>query len=310
MGKEGELLVTIDEKVYDLTHFKEVHPGGRYILEQYHEKDATEVFWSFHGKEGHERLSQLKGVPVSKSTSNKKIDSFRLLRRQLLEEGYFEPNVWWQTYKSVSCVGFLVLGTIATYFGYWLMGAILCGIGYQQLGWLGHDACHHGLTKNRKLNNALGYFFGNVLNGFSVNWWKDRHNSHHAITNVLDADPDVDNLPLFVWSAYDLTRIVPDSFASIIVPYQHWYFIPFTTTLKLIWGLQSIVFLRDLSVQNKSYQRSLRAERLTLILHYVLVFLVLRMTPSITAAIMFFLISEGIAGSGIALVVFFESLRL
>jgi len=210
----------------------------------------------------------------------------------------------WQLYKCVTTVGFLVIGTILTYYGNWLYGAILFGIGYQQLGWLGHDACHHGLTTNRKLNNALGYFFGNVLNGFSVNWWKDRHNTHHAITNVLDSDPDVDNLPLFVWSEYDLLRVSPDSLAATIIPHQHWYFIPWTTTLKLIWSLQSIFFLKDPSYHNKSFARSLKAERYTLILHYILMFFVLRMTPSFTTAVMFFFISQAIGGSGIALIVF------
>jgi len=196
------------------------------------------------------------------------------------------------------------LGTIATYYGHWIMGAVLFGIGFQQLGWLGHDACHQGLTPNRRLNNALGYFFGNILNGFSVNWWKDRHNSHHAITNVLDSDPDVDNLPLFVWSEYDLLKVTPDSFAAFIVPYQHWYFIPWTSTLKLIWALQTFVFLKNPVGQNKSYLKSLTAERLTIISHYILMYFVLRMCPSFTSAVLFFIISQSISGAGIALIVF------
>jgi len=202
-------------------------------------------------------------------------------------------------------VGFLVAGIVATWYGHWLLGSILYGIGYQQLGWLGHDDCHHGLTSNRKLNNFLGYLMGNFLTGFSVNWWKDRHNTHHAITNVLDSDPDVDNLPLFVWSEYDLTRVsLWPGIARAIVPYQHYYFVPWSATLKLIWRLQSIVFIQHPEIQNKSYLKSLFVERLTIFLHYIFLFCVLRLTPSFGAAVLFVIISESIGGAGIALIVF------
>jgi fatty acid desaturase len=48
--------------------------------------------------------------------------------------------------------------------------------------------------------------FGNLAQGFSVSWWKDKHNRHHAVPNVhggpggsLFADPDVDTMPLLAW---------------------------------------------------------------------------------------------------------------
>uniref|UniRef100_A0A6B2L8W4 Fatty acid desaturase domain-containing protein n=1 Tax=Arcella intermedia TaxID=1963864 RepID=A0A6B2L8W4_9EUKA len=191
------------------------------------------------------------------------------------------------------------------------MGAVLFGIGYQQMGWLGHDACHHGLTSNRKFNNFLGYVFGNLVSGFSVNWWKDRHNTHHAITNVLESDPDVDNLPLFVWSELEVPKwkLWP-GMARTIIPYQHLYFVPWTVTLKLIWCLQSAFFVRNLELQNKSYMKSLPAERLLLVLHYILLFFVLRLTPSFGAAVLFYLISEFIGGAGIALIVFMNHYSL
>jgi len=298
-------VVTIEDKKYDITTFKDYHPGGRYILEQYHQKDATEVFWSFHGKEGHDRLTRLTGVPLENpEVVPPKIESFRKLRKKLRDDGYFNPNPLWQFYKCVTTVMFLVLGVVATWYGFWFVGAILFGIGYQQLGWLGHDACHHGLTPNRKLNNALGYLFGNILCGFSVNWWKDRHNSHHAITNVLDSDPDVDNLPLFVWSVHDLIRVPTFPFAKAILPYQQYYFVPWTMTLKLIWCIQSFFFLKDVESQNRSFRKALNAEKATLVVHYVFLIWVLSMTPSLGAAVTFYFVSEFIGGSAIALIVF------
>jgi len=224
---------------------------------------------------------------------------------KLRKEGIFNPNPIWQFYKCVSSVGLIIAGLAAAWYGHWFIASLFFGIGYQQLGWLGHDACHHGLTSNRKLNNFLGYIFGNVLSGYSVNWWKDRHNTHHAITNVLDSDPDIDNLPLFVWSEHDIPRAATwTGLARSILPYQHYYFVPWTSTLKLIWCLQSVIFLQQPEVHNRSYLKSLPAEKATIVLHWVILAYVLSLMPSFGAGLLFFLISEFIGGAGIALIVF------
>lgn len=55
-------------------------------------------------------------------------------------------------------------------------------------------------------NRTLGLITGNLSQGFSVKWWKDKHNRHHAVPNVhgsgdgLNGDPDIDTMPLLAWS--------------------------------------------------------------------------------------------------------------
>ena len=104
---------------------------------------------------------------------------------------------------------------------------------WQQCGWLAHDFLHHQVFTNRAMNDAFGLFFGNFCQGFSVAWWKDKHNLHHAAPNearatgvgaaraasgnagVTDSsalgspqlshghaaiDPDIDTLPMLAWS--------------------------------------------------------------------------------------------------------------
>ena len=45
---------------------------------------------------------------------------------------------------------------------------------------------------------------GVLRQGFSVDWWKSKHNTHHAAPNELAddgarvVDPDIDTLPLLV----------------------------------------------------------------------------------------------------------------
>jgi len=296
--------ITINNQVYDCTLFKEHHPGGDEIMMKYHDKDATEVFYAFHGEEGFAKLKNMKSTPSQGPNEvSKSILEFRKLRERLIEEGYFKSNPLWQIYKTTETVGLGILGLILTYFGHWLIGAILLGTSYQQLGWLGHDYSHQQVFPNRKLNNFMAYIIGTVLSGYSVNWWKERHNSHHAITNVLEGDPDVDNLPLFVWSKDDIVRMPTMAVSEKMIPYQHYYFIPFTFFLKLIWNLQSVVFVQ--SSHNRHLNKVAGYEQLCVVLHYTWIFLVLYfLLPTWTAALLFFVITEGIGGAFIANVVF------
>lgn len=166
------------------------------------------------------------------------------------------------------------------------------------------------MTKNRRLNNFLAYFYGNLLSGFSVNWWKTRHNTHHAITNVLDADPDIDNLPLFVWSEHDLHRVDDQALASTIVPYQEYYFGVFTMFLKMIWKQQSFGFVVDESSHNKPQTKSLFWERTTLFAHWAWLLYLSSYTGDVLSAIGFILLSEAVGGAGIALIVFMNHYSL
>ena len=44
-------------------------------------------------------------------------------------------------------------------------------------------------------------------------WWKNKHNTHHAVPNELDGDeavdPDIDTLPFFAWDAAQLANASP-----------------------------------------------------------------------------------------------------
>ena len=88
------LHIIIDGMKYDLTKWKNVHPGGHFILHQYSsfylvivmilsnykwrydQKDATDVFTAFHGPEAYARLKNMKGVPVE-SPVDAKTAAFR-----------------------------------------------------------------------------------------------------------------------------------------------------------------------------------------------------------------------------------------
>ena len=58
---DHSVIIIIDGKVYDVTEFVDIHPGGRQLLKKYHKKDATEAFKEvFHSLEAMRLLESYK----------------------------------------------------------------------------------------------------------------------------------------------------------------------------------------------------------------------------------------------------------
>ena len=69
--------------------------------------------------------------------------------------------------------------------------AVLLGMMFTQLGFIGHDAGHNQVFGARRRNRLLGRLVGNVLIGLSFGWWVPKHNAHHAHPNEMGRDPDI-----------------------------------------------------------------------------------------------------------------------
>ena len=121
------------------------------------------------------------------------LQSFRRMRTQMLRAGLFKSSKSFYAWKVISLLGIYctVAGILMNGQGTWvaaLAGAFTLALAWQQSGWLAHDFLHHQVFQDRRLNNAFGYFIGNCLQGFSVDWWKSKHNTHHAVPNECTGD--------------------------------------------------------------------------------------------------------------------------
>ena len=64
--KREALPITIDGTTYDVSAWVNHHPGGADIIENYRNRDATDVFMVMHS---HDALNKLKRMPVMEPTS-------------------------------------------------------------------------------------------------------------------------------------------------------------------------------------------------------------------------------------------------
>eukprot|EP00897_Mesotaenium_endlicherianum_P001331 jgi/Mesen1/1225/ME000129S00322 len=244
--------VVIKDKVYDVTKFAETHPGGG-VIYTFAGKEATDVFSTFHASTTWPFLQQLQiGTCEQQEPTAELVSDFRELRLAMLRDCLFESSKLFYAYKVAS--------TLA------LLGASVALI-----------ACSASLAavfKWRAMNSLVGgYLFGNILQGFSMRWWKDKHNTHHAAPNECDdkyhaVDPDIDTLPLLAYSK-EMLDTVESPGVRAFLRWQAQLFLPILLFARFAWLYGSYDFVRN----GRFPAGSSRAkEALTLGVHYAFFF--------------------------------------
>lgn len=128
----------------------------------------------------------------------------------------------------------------------------------------------------------------------SVQWWKNKHNGHHAVPNLhsstalsQDGDPDIDTMPLLAWSlkqAQSYRELQSDGKDSasvrFLIRYQAWLYFPILLLARLSWLNESFktAFGLGASSDNAALELKVRGlqypllEKIAIILHYAWVF--------------------------------------
>jgi cytochrome b involved in lipid metabolism/fatty acid desaturase len=251
--------VVFQNKVYNVSNWHE-HPGGGVIFTHAGD-DMTDIFTAFHAPGSHSYMKQFyigDLIPESiehKNEWNIKFEKgYRELRSQLVVLGYFKASLWFYLYKCCFNLAMLASVFAMVYFSNSALvhfsSAVVLGLFWQQCGWLSHDFLHHQVfPKQRHLGNYVGLFFGNLLQGFSVTWWKNKHNGHHAVTNLhnssamaQDGDPDIDTMPVLAWSlkqAQSFRQMAADGkdspFVRFAIKYQAFTYFPILLLARLSW---------------------------------------------------------------------------
>jgi predicted heme/steroid binding protein/fatty-acid desaturase len=291
--------VTYNNKVYDVTDWYE-HPGGAVIFTHAGD-DMTDIFAAFHAPGSHVMMKKFYiGDLILESTNkdSRQLDfekGYRDLRTQLMAMGMFKSNPWFYAYKCFfnMCMWATAVALVAFTddVALHVVSAVILGLFYQQCGWLAHDFLHHQAFKKRRYGDYLGLYWGNLMQGYSVQWWKNKHNGHHAVCNLhsstalaQDGDPDIDTMPLLAWSlkqAQSYRELEADGkdsgFVKFMIKYQAMFYLPILMIARLSWMNESFknAFSLGAASENLKMERERKGlqypilEKVGIVLHYV-----------------------------------------
>ncbi|KAJ8907718.1 hypothetical protein NDN08_007824 [Rhodosorus marinus] len=305
--------VAIRGRVYDVTEFGSKHPGGE-ILYTASGTDATGVFNAFHPKSTWNLLKDfyVGELKDDRSQQAKEYDAdIARMRIELQRLHAFESSKLYYVWLVARNLLILTPG-VALVMGFpnnpflLLLASFLVGLFFQQCGWLCHDVCHHQLFKKRALNNMVGLLIGNLFQGFSVSWWKNKHNHHHAVPNVTETcaggDPDIHTLPMLLWSEKLLEGEDLDRLPLFLVRNQWLFYFPFLCLARMSWLSQSIIYMTEPSTVFIGGRAMKTAEIIGLALHHLLMFTLAWQIPSWALAILFYCCAQATGGLLIGIV--------
>jgi len=322
-------------KVYDVSNWED-HPGGSVIFTHAGD-DCTDVFAAFHPPGALKTLQQFEigtldesvipeGLYANKFVPEKQKNfekAYRELRAQLMTMGMFNSSPAFYVYKCVSnlcLLGASVACAVMTdNFAVNMIGAVLLALFWQQCGWLAHDFLHHQVFKTRAYGDLAGIIIGNVCQGFSVQWWKSKHNAHHAVPNLhassenaSDGDPDIDTMPILAWTLKMAESARNSATGRFMIRWQAVFYFPVLLFARLAWAHQSWVFvfggIGQHSVKGAASDRKNMSyptlEKLGLVIHYVwLLSVMYHMPGGLLSALAYFIVAQ--TGCGLFLAVVF-----
>jgi len=201
-GDQSEVL--IKGNWYSVEDFVKRHPGGR-ILNFYRAKDATQAFNEFHlrSERAQRLLKTLPSRPAKKGDMTAEADplvaDFVKLKKELTEEGFYEPSLVHVAYRFAEIILMHALGLYLLFNGYVISGCVVLGIVEGRCGWLMHEGGHLSLTGRIGVDHLLQVVTYGLGCGMSAAWWRNQHNKHHAMPQKLEHDVDLNTLPLVLF---------------------------------------------------------------------------------------------------------------
>jgi fatty acid desaturase len=220
--------------------------------------DGTTGFESFHAH-APKALKSLKGLPeLAKAPTEQPaqaeghVEAVSEMIAKWRKEGLFEPRP-----VATGLYGLAVLaaiaGSVALAPHYPKVAGLLGGTAWAHCGFLQHMGGHHELGR---LSLAWQHLFEGLCKGGSGTWWRNRHNKHHAKTNVLGEDGDLRTTPFFAWDP-TLAKKVPNWSLRT----QAFTFIP---------ALGAYVFIFAFTVRKYAMVKKLWLEVGLMVAHYAL----------------------------------------
>jgi len=244
-------------KVYDVSNWQE-HPGGGVIFTHAGD-DMTDIFAAFHAPGSQALIKKfyvgdliVESIPDKTERQFAFEKAYRDLRAKFIVMGLFKGSKAFYAYKCTfnMCMWLTAVLMVAKSESMVVhaLSALLLGLFWQQCGWLAHDFLHHQVFAYRKYGDLAGIFWGNLMQGYSMQWWKNKHNGHHAVPNLhtsdadaTDGDPDIDTMPLLAWSTKqaqshrELNEGKDTPLVKFFIGWQAYTYFPILLLARLSW---------------------------------------------------------------------------
>ena len=224
----------IHGRIVDISRFQHTHPGGN-IIKMFKGLDSTTAFEQFHGHHPG-ALKMLNVLPTKEvpdvevpPQSEAHVAEMTRLMTDWRQRGLFEPRPIAGMAYGLAIVTMLVAMVVCS-----PIAPVLAGIGlgatWAHCGFLQHMGGHR--EWGAKYSFALQNFFEGLCKGGSASWWRNRHNKHHAKTNVIGEDGDLRTTPFFAWDPELAKKVAIFSFWVVVggVGFRS----PFRRTLLLV----------------------------------------------------------------------------
>ncbi|XP_021906194.1 delta(8)-fatty-acid desaturase 2 [Carica papaya] len=256
-NKAGDLWISIQGKVYNVTDWAKEHPGGEAPLLNLAGQDVTDAFIAYHPGTAWKYLDKFfTGYYLQDFKVTEVSRDYRRLVSEFSKIGLFDKK---------GRVASVALTSVALMFAVVLYGVLRCdsvlahlgsgcllGFLWIQSAYVGHDSGHYEVMTSRRYNKFAQFLAGNCLTGISIAWWKWTHNAHHIACNSLDHDPDLQHIPVFAVSSRFFNSITScfygrklnfDPLARFLVSHQHWTFYPVMCVGRVNLFIQTFLLL-------------------------------------------------------------------
>lgn len=256
-NKPGDLWISIQGKVYNVSEWVHQHPGGDIPIVNLAGHDATDAFIAYHPGSAWKHLDPFfTGYHLGDFTVSEISRDYRRLAAEFSKLGLFEKKGHGILYTLTSIAlmlamvvyGVLKYDSVLVHFGC----AVVLGMLWIQSAYVGHDSGHYQVMTTRGYNKLVQLLAGNCVTGISIAWWKWTHNAHHIACNSLDNDPDLQHIPVFAVSSKLFQSITSrfygrklnfDALSRLMVSYQHLTFYPVMCVGRVNLFIQTLLLL-------------------------------------------------------------------
>jgi fatty acid desaturase len=235
------------------------------------------------------RVADVKELKQPEGTYTK---DYADLKRRIKERGLMDRQPAYYAYAMIEPMVLMGIAiaifVLAPGFGLKLLSLPFWIISWVRAGFIMHDAGHRQIADRPRKNDFIGLIFGNLVLGSSISAWREKHNEHHAHTNEIGVDPDLE-IPVWAWIEEQAKE--NKGWVRWMMKYQAYTFFP---VLTMTGFFQSVAAVREIIVHPKVDDRVFQGVALTL--HHILYFTLLFLILPWWQAIIYFLLHYMITG--------------